>query len=204
MLFRSQVKMFAATFSSLLRGRVFSLLRSKKSLSQNIDNLLQKISLVLKEFRVIVEKINQSTLKEKNKSSVLYADEHVSNVIELQLMELYNHLQKIDASSPSSATIVELINSEQKYKKQKVYDSPKDKNSNPEELLYKRNQLKKYVESVFFLNQDIRKDGAVFEQSMLALAAGLAMVFSTGIAFYYQMMYGNFTMPFFIDRRSVV
>ena len=197
-LYNDQVKMFAATFSSLLRGRVSSLLRSKINLPQKINDLLQEIDLVLREFRVIVEKINKSTLKEKNKSSVLYADEHVSNVIELQLMELYNHLQKIDASSPSSAVIVALINAEQKYKKQKVYDSPKDKNSNPEELLYKRNQLKKYIESVFFLNQDIRKDGAVFEQSMLALAAGMAMVFSTGIAFYYQMMYGNFTMPFFI------
>lgn len=48
------------------------------------------------------------------------------------------------------------------------------------------------------MKQDIRKDGAVFEQTVLALAAGLAMIFSTGIAFYYQQLYGNFTTPFFI------
>jgi hypothetical protein len=54
------------------------------------------------------------------------------------------------------------------------------------------------MDSVFFLKQDIRKDGAVFEQTLLALAAGLAMIFSTGIAFYFQKNYGNFTTPFFV------
>jgi hypothetical protein len=64
--------------------------------------------------------------------------------------------------------------------------------------LYRRNQLKKYIEDVFYLNRDVRVDGAVVQQTLLALAAGLAMVFSTGIAFYYQQVYGNFTIPFFI------
>ena len=197
-IYNDQVKMFAATFSNLLSNKVFYLIKSKKYSSENIEDLLTKIILIVKEFRVVLDKINQSSLKEKNKSSVLYADEHMSNVIELQLMELYNYRKKIKAQNSNLEAVVALINSEQRYKKQKVYDSPKDKDSKSEALLYKRNQLKKIIESVFFLNQDIRKDGAVFEQSMLALAAGLAMVFSTGIAFYYQMIYGNFTVPFFI------
>ncbi len=196
--YKDQIKMFAATFSSLVRQDIFKLMKSKIILEKDVDELLFKATSILKEFRVIVDKIIQSSLKEEEKKSVIYADEHISNVLEMQLMELYNHVQKIYLETKSSTKIVALINSEQKYKKQQIYDSPKDKNVNAEELMYKRNQLKKYIESVFFLNQDIRKDGAVFEQSLLALAAGLAMVFSTGIAFYYQMVYGNFTMPFFI------
>ena len=129
---------------------------------------------------------------------IFYADEHMSNVVEFQLMKLYNHLKRKNYFSDLLSNIVKVINKEQKYKKQELYDSAKDKRVNPDDLLFKQSQLKKYIESVFFLNQEVRKDGAMFEQTMLALAAGLAMVFSTGIAFYYQQVYGNFTMPFFI------
>jgi len=197
-LFKDQVKMFASTFSSLLRDETHSLIKTSELETNNIYELLEKIKLILTEFRVLVERIKTSTIQYKYKNVVFYADEHMSNVLELEMMKLYNHLQSINFSNDVSESIVKLINSEQKYKKQKIYDSPKDKKLNPDDLLYKRNILKKYIESVFFLNQDVRKDGAIIEQTLLALAAGLAMVFSTGIAFYYQKVYGNFTMPFFI------
>jgi hypothetical protein len=197
-LFKDQVKMFASTYSSLLRDETYSLIKTKGMETNNIYELLEKIRLIQIEFRILVERIKTSKIEIKYKNVIFYADEHLSNVLELQMMKLYNHLQSINFSNGVSQSIVELINSEQKYKKQKIYDSPKDKKIKPDDLLYKRNILKKYIESVFFLNQDIRKDGAIIEQTLLALAAGLAMVFSTGIAFYYQKVYGNFTIPFFI------
>lgn len=196
--FKNQVKMFAATFSSLLRYKTDSLIKKRTIKVEELDVYLKNIKAVLLDFREVVLKVKKTDLEEINKKVIYHADEHISNVMEVQLMKLYNHLKNKNDPFKSLATIVKLINAEQNYKKQKVYDSPKDKNVNPDELLFKRNQLKKYIESIFFLNQDIRKDGAVFEQSILALAAGLAMVFSTGIAFYYQQVYGNFTMPFFI------
>ncbi|RLD26007.1 MAG: hypothetical protein DRI54_03725 [Bacteroidetes bacterium] len=178
--FKDQVKMFAATFCSLLREETYLLIRAKELSANKIDAYLGKNTLILSDFRELVEIINNSSIKDKDKDVVFYADEHISNVMEVQLMKLYNHLKNKKKSDEKLTAVVKLIDGEQNYKKEKVYDSPKDKNINPEDLLYKRNQLKKYIESVFFLNQEIRKDGAVFEQSILALAAGLAMVFSTG------------------------
>jgi hypothetical protein len=196
--FKNQVKMFAATFSSLLREETNTLIKRKAIPNDNITALLEKINLIASEFRNIVGMLKDSTLKEAHKNVVFYADEHMSNVIELELMKLFNNIKNRKTETNYLELIVSLIESEQKYKKQKNYVSPKDKNVNPEDLLYKRSRLKKYIESVFFLYQDIRKDGAMFEQTVLALAAGLAMVFSTAVAFYYQQVYGNFTMPFFI------
>ncbi len=198
LLFKDQVKMFATTFCSLLREETTLLIKSKEISRNKIAAFLGSNTLILSNFRELVGKIDSSSAEDKDKNVVFYADEHMSNVMEVQLMKLYNHLKNKNISDEELTSVVSLINAEQNYKKQKVYDSPKDKNINPQDLLYKRNQLKKYIESVFFLNQDIRKDGAVFEQSILALAAGLAMIFSTGIAFYYQQVYGNFTIPFFI------
>ena len=93
---------------------------------------------------------------------------------------------------------ISFIKEEQAYRKTKNYDIINDEDYFDEALLHKRSQLKKFIEGVLFLDRDIRKDGAFFEQSVFAIAAGLAMVFSTGIAFYYQQVYGNFTLPFFI------
>jgi len=196
--FKNQVKMFAATYSSLLRYKTDSLIKKRIIEVGGFDVYLKNINAVLIGYRKIVLKVKNSGVEEAHKNVVFHADEHMSNMVELELMRLFNALQKKNFDKHRLESIIELINAEQKYKKQKVYDSPKDKNIKPDELLYKRNQLKKYIESVFFLNQDIRKDGAVFEQSLLALAAGLAMVFSTGIAFYFQQKHGNFTMPFFM------
>ncbi len=196
--FTDQVKMFASTFCSLLREETFYLIKRRELSDDDISIFLERINSILSDFRIIINTIKESSLKEKNKNMMLYADEHLSNVVEQQLMKLLNHIQNKKFKTDSLDAVVAIIDSEQKYKKQKSYDSPKDKNIKPEELLFKRNQLKKYIENVFFLKQDIRRDGAVLEQTLLAIAAGLAMVFSTGVAFYYQQVYGNFTMPFFI------
>ena len=121
----------------------------------------------------------------------------MSNVVELQMMNLFNALHK-KISKKECTPIVNLIDNEQKYKKHSRYSSPKDKLIDPEDLVYRRSQLKKYIDSVFFLNQETRQDGEIFEQTLLAIAAGLAMIFATGIAFYFQIEYGNFTAPFFV------
>ena len=198
-IFTDQVKMFGSTYSSILRDTTETLIRKRKLKPEEIKDFLEKVRTVLKDFRLLVGRIrNDASISEKAVNVVLYADEHASNVTELELMKIYNHLLKNKFPEKTLDQVVTLINSEQKYKKQESYISPKDKNINTEALLFKRNQLKKYIESVFFLHQDIRKDGAVIEQTLLALAAGLAMVFSTGVAFYYQRVYGNFTTPFFI------
>ncbi len=198
LVFKDQVKMFASIFCSLAREESRYLIKSKDVSKERINYLLEKITFVLSDFRKLVTKTKKINFKEEVINVIFYADEHMSNVVEFQLMKLYNHLKRNNYIVDELIHIVKLINKEQKYKKQEHYDSVKSKSIDPDKLLFKQSQLKKYIESVFFLNQEVRKDGAMFEQTMLAMAAGLAMVFSTGIAFYYQRVYGNFTMPFFI------
>ncbi|MCD6543414.1 MAG: hypothetical protein J7K34_02790, partial [Flavobacteriaceae bacterium] len=198
LVFKDQVKMFASTFCSLVRKESRLLIKSKDVPEKRIDYLLNKITFILSDFRKLVAKTKKTNFQGEVINVIFYADEHMSNVVEFQLMKLYNHLKRKKYDANELIQIVRLINKEQKYKKQERYDSVKRKSIDPDKLLFKQSQLKKYIESVFFLNQEVRKDGAIFEQTMLALAAGFAMVFSTGIAFYYQKVYGNFTMPFFI------
>ena len=196
--YEDQVKMFASNFCILLNEQTDEIINTIDD--QNIyiiENFLNTITKILEQFRLLVDQTAASSLSSDNKNFIYYADEHMSNVVELQMMDLFNSLQS-RLSKNDCIPIVDMIYNEQKYKKHRGYSSPKDKSIDPEELLYKRSQLKKYIDSVFFLNQDIRQDGELVEQTLLAIAAGLAMVFATGIAFYFQQSYGNFTTPLFL------
>ena len=195
--YTQQIKMFASAFNNLLNQEVDTLLKKTKPSKDEIPSLVKNTERILQEFRKITVIVLNSSLGKSIKKDVSFADEHMSNATEFQLMQLYTSLNKRNDFKGKLEDVINCINYEQKYKKQHGYDSPKDKSVNPEELLYRRNQLKKYIDRVFFLVQEVRKDGAVFEQTILALAAGLAMIFSTGVAFYFQQSYGNFTMPFF-------
>ncbi len=195
-LYEEQVKMFASIFCTLLEEQIDEIVNSEKLNYSTIEKLLNNIKQILKQFRSLVDKTANSSLKPNHMNYIFYADEHISNIVELQMMYLFNSLHN-KISKEDYVPIVNIIDNEQKYKKHCGYSSPKDKSIDPEVLLYKRNQLKKYIDSVFFLNQETRQDGEIFEQTLLAIAAGLAMVLATGIAFYFQQYYGNFTAPFF-------
>ena len=64
--------------------------------------------------------------------------------------------------------------------------------------LFRQSMLKKYVEGILYLRADKKKDGVVAEQLLFSIAAGLAMVFATVVAWAFQRHFGNLTWPLFI------
>jgi hypothetical protein len=65
-------------------------------------------------------------------------------------------------------------------------------------LVHHRGMLKKFIESNLYINLKKKKDGVAVEQVMYSIAAGVAMIFATGVAWYTQMKYGNITWPLFV------
>ena len=65
-------------------------------------------------------------------------------------------------------------------------------------FLHRRGVLKKYVESLLYLRVPKKRDGVVVEQAYYSLAAGLAMIFATLVAWAFQRHFGNLTWPLFI------
>lgn len=58
--------------------------------------------------------------------------------------------------------------------------------------------LKKFVESQLYLRTPKKRDGIIVEQAYFSLAAGLAMLFATIVAWIFQRKFGNLTWPLFI------
>lgn len=93
--------------------------------------------------------------------------------------------------------IADRVNEETKHRKQHGYFSLINMSDENETYLYRASVLKKYASSVLFLSADISKDGQRLTQLSNAAAAGIAMIFATLVAFYFQSQYGTFTLPVF-------
>lgn len=197
------LKMFAAIFKSAMRDQVSHIYSSRSN--GNLDYLawdyIENSALVLKKFRALYRIIDVPTVTDKIRNSFRYCDEFMSHLLELRTTRL---IKFIDAS-PSHWTydevrpaLLELIMSERKYKKESKYgimtgDAERDRN-----LVYHHGMLKKFTESELYIRLDKKKDGVAVQQIYYSIAAGVAMVFATGVAWHTQMRYGNITWPLFV------
>jgi hypothetical protein len=66
-----------------------------------------------------------------------------------------------------------------------------------ETYAFRASVIKKYVSGVLHLSTDAQREGRGIEQILMAVAAGISMVFATVVAFYFQKVYGSFTFPAF-------
>jgi len=95
--------------------------------------------------------------------------------------------------------LIEILDGEKLLAKKKgyLYVHQKD-NHNNQRLVYRYSLLKKYVESTLYIKIDKKEDGFAISQVLFSLAAGLAMVFATVIAFTVKQKYGSVSMPLFV------
>ena len=159
---------------------------------------LHDINEIKEKYRKLRRIINVPTVNTKLLNIYLFGDEYIGNLIEKYSFRLLRYLRNKKYDEKYKSKLLELIKTEIDYKSSKNLPVVSDNYNNNEELLYRRSVLKKYIESNLFLNTRQKKEGQLAEQLIYSLAAGVAMIFATAVAFYTQQEYGNFTMPFFI------
>jgi hypothetical protein len=125
----------------------------------------------------------------------------MSHIIDVQSVRI---LKKIDSMADgvlatARESLVELMRSEKNYKISQKYEilEPEEAESN-RQLVFRYGLLKKYVESDLYIKLNKKRDGVAIEQIYYSLAAGLAMIFATAVAWFAQLKYGNITGPLFI------
>lgn len=74
---------------------------------------------------------------------------------------------------------------------------PGDAEAN-KEFISRQGLVKKHVEGPLFLKAPKIRDGFLAEQAYYSIAAGLAMLFATVVAWAFQRQFGNLTWPLFI------
>lgn len=198
-----QIKMFSSIVKSALRRESDHILKNTIA-----EKRVGAVALYVERVMKIAEKYRGlnailTTSGPGNEAGVFYSfgDEFLSNMIEYQTFRLLEALQRKDSGcfQQVQANLMQLIRSEIAYRKSQGFlvvekNSPDHNRS----VLFRLRMLRKYAESHLFLNANKKKDGQMAEQVYLSVAAGISMIFATGIAFSFQQKYGNFTMPLFV------
>lgn len=197
------LKMFAAIFKSALRDQASHLrsVRSLESADYLVEDYVGSASMVLRKFRELYKIIDVPTVSDKTRSLFRLCDEFMSHVVELRTIRI---IKAIDASFNAEAyagireAFMGLITREHNYKVSQGYGVIENDEVHDRDLVYHRGMLKKFIESELYIHLDKKKDGVAVEQIYYSIAAGMAMIFATAVAWFTQVKYGNITWPLFI------
>lgn len=197
------LKMFAAIFKSALRDQAAHLgaVRSLDTAEYLVEDYVDNANLVLRKFRSLYQIIDVPTVAPKTRSYFRLCDEFMSHVVELRtirLIKLLDCSMNIDAISRIRKRFETLIFDERKYMQTMGYGLLTGEPEHDRQLVFHHGMLKKFIESELYISLDKKKDGVAVEQLYYSIAAGVAMIFATGVAWQTQVKYGNITWPLFV------
>ena len=201
--YESQIKLFVAIFKSALRNHSIHTTKAKtvKDVAHLTEDFVTMVRRIVGEYRELYQIINVPRVEQRLRNYYLFGDEMMSHIIDVQSLRI---LKKIDALSAEELvgvrdSLVGLLRDEKNYKLSQNYKIVEpDAVVGNRELVFRYGLLKKYVESELYINLNKKRDGFAVEQVYYSLAAGLAMIFATAVAWFAQLKYGNITGPLFV------
>lgn len=201
--YQYHLKMFGAIFKSAIRDQVAHIIssRSIENADYLVEDYVKSTRTVLSKFRALYQIIDVPTASDTIRGYFNLCDEFMSHVVGLRTMRL---IKMIDSSKSSSSctkfrkVLMEFIMEEQEYKISRGYGVLKGIPEHDRNLIYHRGMLKKFIESELYIKLDKKKDGVAVQQIYYSIAAGIAMIFATAVAWQIQVKYGNITWPLFI------
>ena len=195
------LKMFAAIFKSALRDHASHLISvpSLESAEYLVKDYVESAQAVLTKFRALYQIIDVPTVSDRTRSYFRLCDEFMSHILELRTIRLIKMLDSHPGDHGNiRESFVKLISDERDYKTKVGYDQLSGDLTKDKQLVYHHGMLKKFIESELYIRLDKKKDGVAIEQIYYSIAAGVAMIFATAVAWHTQMKYGNITWPLFV------
>ena len=128
-------------------------------------------------------------------------DEFIGHSLDVQTIRIIKRIDKspeADELKDLRKRLVGLVAEERLYKSSAGYGVLDGNDRHDRQLLYHRGMLKKFVESELYIHLSKKKDGVAIEQLYYSIAAGVAMIFATAVAWIIQVKYGNITWPLFV------
>jgi hypothetical protein len=199
--FEYYVKMYCSILKSAIRDFILKFPEEEPGKqSENARKFLETVQSIPHTYRRLPEE--SESLKENSYFSQIYrfGDEYISLALETYCFKFIEKIKTLSFPGKEQycKKILTFIKTEIDYRARQNYPSIPKKESDNEEVIFRKSALKKYAESVLFLNTRFREGGRIIKHFAFALGAGLAMVFATVIAFATAKKYGNFTLPFFM------
>lgn len=197
------LKMFAAIFRSAQRRQSHHI-RKGRAIKQDgylIKDYVADSSKILKRFRELYQIIDVPTVKAPVRKYFHLVDEFMSQILTVQCFRTLRFLGSMENTSQLAelkGLLTSLVESERVYKTNMSYFTVSSDVENNTQMVFHHGMLKKYVESDLYVKLDKKRDGVAVEQLYYSIAAGVAMIFATAVAWITQVRYGNITLPLFV------
>ncbi|HJS18553.1 MAG TPA: hypothetical protein VJ785_07380 [Anaerolineales bacterium] len=200
-------RLLGAMFKSSLREhlnlveRRMKLPSARTNIHPLLGNLIEEIiaesEKISAQYRGFYAELNMPYVKKEVFLAHLLVDEYISLLIEDGATELFKIVSQSNQSR-YCRRLNETVERETTHRLSRGYGSVLEIDDDNEVYAFRASVIKKYVGSVLHLSVDTQREGKEMEQILLALAAGISMVFATAVAFYFQSVYGSFTFPAFV------
>lgn len=154
---------------------------------------------ILSRFRQLRAIIETSPSREEICSVYFLSDEFISRLVEEKTFNLLERLRGSDPQLYAKAKkgLLKLIRDELRFRRDNGYDTATERERDKERLIHRRSVLRRYMESVRFLDMRMKPEGRIVQEVVISIAAGLAMIFATAVAFLAHVRYENWTTTFF-------
>jgi len=166
-----------------------------------VEEFLVETKHITDKYRSFYAIFNLPNVDEELFAAYKFTDESISLLIEESAVEMYQVVAMYSKKSEKASfqqALDERAAAETKHRRALGYRSILKEGDENEQYASRASALKKYAASVLYLSTAIQREGTVWEQVTMAIAAGLSMIFATIVAFYFQRQYGNFTFAFFV------
>lgn len=202
-MYEHQVKMFCAIVRAAFRDEMQAA-TAKKDLEERAaaySDIIDSTRQILAFYRSMKQTTDLRNASAEKQAILDLGDEFLSrNTVVL----LYGVMERTRKHHPElydklCGSMVQFVSEEVEHQQQCGYLMPKETGTrHNREFLFRKGQLKKYVESDLWLLVKERSNTFLFQQFVFMIAAGVSMVFATVVSFSFQQTYGNFTAPLFI------
>jgi hypothetical protein len=205
------VRLFGAMFKSSLREHLNLVDRRIEAAAPGakihplignlIDEMVEQSEKVSTRYRMLYPEFNMPYVRKEVFLTHLLVDEYISLLMEEAATELFKIVMRYyDGAEqlPYSQQLSKIVEKETEHRLGRGYASILKIDDENEAYAFRASVIKKYISGVLHLSIDADREGKGVEQVLLALAAGISMVFATIVAFYFQSVYGTFTFPAFV------
>lgn len=197
------LKMFGAIFKSSIRDFERHI-RTAKAL-ENADTLLEgylrDVRGILSRYRALSSLMDVPQVSDTLRGRFRLVDEFLSYVTEMRTIRIIRKMESTRQAPRLAGRIdglMSLIKEERIYKQKCGYGIVRQDMEQNRRIVYHHGMLKKFVESDLYIRLQKKKDGVAVEQLYYSIAAGVAMIFATAVAWHTQVRFGNITWPLFI------
>lgn len=162
--------------------------------------LIKNLGTIVKHYRDLPNRFYYlEDSKNKIHNTYKSGNEYISNLKYRYLLQLLNEVNIEDKNIQQQLFYLfeQSLNNEIEYRIARKYPLSSGNDKKNQELIRRWDRVKHFVADKLIINTRVDKESRYLEELLYSISAGIAMIFATAVAFYYNKVFGNFTIRFF-------